>query len=52
MFGEIVAIFNPSNTDEEINDGIVKLFKMIGVLCAILWVFGYLQYAFLQSVAE
>ena len=45
VFGEIVGIFNPTNTDDEINDGIIKLFKLIGVLCAILWVFGYLQYA-------
>ena len=45
VFGEIVGIFNPTNTDEEINDGIIKLIKLIGVLCAILWVFGYLQYA-------
>ena len=52
VFGEIVGIFNPTNTDEEINDGIIKLFKLIGVLCAILWVFGYLQYACLQAVAE
>ena len=52
VFGEIVAIFNPTNTDEEVNDGIIELFKMIGVLCGILWVFGYLQYACLQAVAE
>jgi len=25
---------------------------MIGVLCGVLWVFGYLQYACLQAVAE
>ena len=45
VFGEIVGIFNPGNTDEEIDEGIVKLLKMILVLCGILWVFGYLQYA-------
>ena len=52
VFGEIVGIFNPSNTDEEINEGIIKLIKLIAVLSSILWVFGYLQYACLQAAAE
>jgi len=52
VFGEIVAIFDPNNDPEEIEDGIKKLFTMIGFLCAIQWVFGYLQFACLQSAAE
>ena len=52
VFGEIVAIFDPENTPDEMMEGITKLFKLIAILCAVLWVFGYLQYACLQSVAE
>jgi len=52
VFGEIVAIFDPNNSSEEVEEGIIKLFKLIGILSAVLWVFGYLQYACLQSAAE
>ena len=52
VFGEIVVIFDPNNSPEEINDGIVTLFKFIGALCGVQWIFGYLQYACLQAVAE
>ena len=45
VFGEVVAIFDPNNTQDEMEEGIIKLFKMIGVLCGVLWVFGYLQFA-------
>ena len=52
IFGEIVAIFDPRNEPEVIQEGIIKLFKLIAVLCSILWTFGYLQYACLQAAAE
>ena len=52
IFGEIVAIFDPRNEPQVIEDGIIKLFKLIAVLCSILWVFGYLQYACLKAAAE
>jgi len=52
VFGEIVAIFDPNNTKEEVSDGITKLFQFIAILCAVTWVFGYLQYACLQAAAE
>lgn len=45
VFGEVVAIFDPNNTQDEMEQGIINLFKMIGVLCGVLWVFGYLQFA-------
>ncbi len=52
IFGEIVAIFDPNNSADEVEEGIIKLFKLIGVLSSVMWVFGYLQYACLQAAAE
>lgn len=52
IFGEIVAIFDPNNDAEAIEEGIIKLIKLISILSAVQWVFGYLQYAFLQGAAE
>ena len=47
IFGEIIAIFDPNNTKEEVQDGITLLFQFIGVLCGVMWIFGYIQFAFL-----
>ena len=33
-------------------EGIALLFKFIAILCAVSWIFGYLQYACLQAAAE
>ena len=52
IFGEIIAIFDPNNTKEEVQDGITLLFQLIGVLCGVMWIFGYMQFAFLQASAE
>lgn len=52
IFGEIVAIFDPNNDAQTIEDAVIKLIKLIAILSAIQWVFGYLQYAFLQGAAE
>jgi len=52
VFGKVIDIFDPSRSTEEVSDAVLDLFKMIGVISAMLWVFGYLQYACMQSVAE
>ena len=52
IFGEIIAIFDPNNSKDEVKDGIILLFQFIGILCAVMWIFGYMQFAFLQASAE
>ena len=52
VFGKVIDIFDPSRSTEEVSDAVLDLFKMIGIISAMLWVFGYLQYACMQSVAE
>lgn len=52
IFGEIVVIFDPNKSAEEVSDGIKTLFKLIGVLSGVQWVFGYMQYALMQASAE
>ena len=47
VFGEIVAIFNPTNTADEVEEGIITLIKLIAILSVVQWTFGYFQYAFL-----
>ena len=42
IFGEIIAIFDPNNSKDEVKDGIILLFQFIGILCAVMWIFGYM----------
>jgi len=52
IFGELIDIFDPHKTDEEVNELFVKLAMWIGILAGVLWIAGYVQYAFLQHMAE
>lgn len=45
--GEAIAIYDPAATPEEVNTGATNLAKMIAVIASCLWVFSYVQYAFM-----
>lgn len=48
VMGELIAIYDPRSTPEEINEGIEYLIKVICGIAITLWVLSYLQYAFMQ----
>jgi ATP-binding cassette, subfamily B (MDR/TAP), member 1 len=52
IFGELIEIFDPNKTNDQIAEAYKRLALWIGVIAAILWVAGYFQYAFLQHMAE
>ena len=52
IFGELIEIFSPYSSEEEVNEAFRKLAMWIGIISAILGFTGYFQYAFLQHMAE
>lgn len=52
VMGELIAIYDPRSTPDEINNGIEFLIKVICAISLTLWVFSYVQYAFMQHAAE
>ena len=52
VMGELIAIYDPRSTPEEINEGIEYLVKIISIIAITLWIFSYLQYSFMQHSAE
>lgn len=52
VMGELIAVYDPRSTPDEINDGIIYLVKMIAIISSTLWVFSYIQYAFMQHASE
>jgi ABC-type multidrug transport system fused ATPase/permease subunit len=52
IFGELIDIFDPRKSDDEVADAFAQLAMWIGIIAAVLWITGYFQYAFLQHMAE
>jgi len=52
VMGKVLGIYDPRATEEEIKAGMLELMQFIGIIASILWVTGYVQYAFLQHLAE
>lgn len=46
VMGEVTNTFDPNNTKDEILDTMARIAITIGILGAILWVFGYIYYGF------
>lgn len=52
IFGELIDIFDPRKTDDEVAAAFKTLAFWIAIISSILWITGYFQYAFLQHMAE
>lgn len=50
--GDAIESYNPANSITSMQDKILELGKLVVVVTACLWTFSYVQYAFMQHVAE
>lgn len=50
--GNIIELFNPNATPDEVNEGIKILLTNISIIAGVQWITAYFQYAFLQHISE
>jgi len=50
--GNIIELFDPTATPDEVSEGIKRLLTNISIIAGVLWVTAYFQYAFLQHMSE
>jgi len=47
IMGELIEIYDPYASEEQISDAMVYLIKVMAALASSIWVLSYMQYAFM-----
>jgi hypothetical protein len=47
IMGELIEIYDPYATEEQISDAMIYLIKVMAALASAIWVLSYMQYAFM-----